>query len=98
MEVGSQRVSHAEVGEWNCSWLPSLHLMGSAFAVENVSWLTAAFAFAPLRLFVAADVGADLIAAENLLFGCCDSVFQNFSHFFGFLGGVLGIGLRMDLS
>ena len=55
--------------------------MGSAFAVEDMSWLTAAFAFAPLRLFVAADVGANLIAADNLLFGRWDWVFQNFSHF-----------------
>ena len=76
-----------------------LHLMGSAFAIENVSWLTGAFAFAPLRLFIAANVGAKLIAADNLLFGCWDWVFQNFSHFHSLgAGRIGGIADRLILT
>ena len=65
--------------------------MGSAFAIENdVSGFTDAFSFAALRLFAAADVGASLIAAGNLLFGRSDRFFLIFSHFQVSLGSVRG--------
>jgi len=52
------------------------HLMGSAFAIENdVSGFSDAFSFAPLWLFAAADIGASLVAAGNLLFGHMDRNF-----------------------
>jgi hypothetical protein len=46
--------------------------MGSAFAIEKVSRLSGAFAFASLGLFATADVGANLVAAGDLLFGSSD--------------------------
>ena len=46
-----------------------LHFMGSAFAIENVSRFSGTFTFTPLRLVATADVGANLVAADTLLFG-----------------------------
>jgi hypothetical protein len=60
--------------------------MGSAFATENVSQFLGAFSFTPLWLFATADVGANLIAADNLLFGRSDRFFLVFRHFQVFLG------------
>jgi hypothetical protein len=61
---------------------PSLHLMGFAFAIEDVSRFSAAFVFASMWLTAAADVGANLIATGNLLFGNnIDSCFLDFRHF-----------------
>ena len=54
--------------------------MGSAFATENVSRCLGAFCFTALWLFAAADVGANLIAADNLLFRHADRVFLIFGH------------------
>ena len=50
----------------------SLHLVISAFAVEDVSRLSGAFCLAPLRFFATADVGADHVAADSLLLGSGD--------------------------
>ena len=58
-----------------------LHLMRSAFAIEDVPRLASAFAFAPLRLFAAADIRASFVAAENLLLGRGDRLFSRFRHF-----------------
>jgi hypothetical protein len=57
--------------------------MGPAFAIENVARFSGAFAFTPAWLVAAAaDVGANLIAANNLLFfGRDDGFFQFFSHY-----------------
>jgi len=60
---------------------PSLHLMGSALAIEKVSWFSAAFALTLFWLFGTADVGASLVAADNLLFGGSDTVCVIFRHF-----------------
>ena len=46
-----------------------LHFMGSAFAIENVSRFSGTFTFTPLRLVATADVGANLVAVDTLLFG-----------------------------
>jgi hypothetical protein len=46
-----------------------LHFVRSAFAIEDVSWFSGTFAFAPLRLLAAANVGANPVATDNLLFG-----------------------------
>ena len=74
--------------------------MGSAFAIENVSWFSGAFAFAPLRLFGAANVGASLIATDNLLFGRNDGFFENVSHFQVSLGqfGVTGSSVNLSYA
>jgi hypothetical protein len=55
--------------------------MGSAFATENVSRFLGAFGLTPLWLFATADVGANLIAADDLLFGRSDRFFLIFRHF-----------------
>lgn len=68
-----------------------LHLMASALAIENVSRFSGAFAFATTWLIAAADVGANLVAADDLLFWRSDRFLLDFSHFHGSLGGV-GIG------
>jgi hypothetical protein len=66
--------------------------MGSAFAIENVPRFAGAFSFAPLRLFATADVGANLIAAGNLLFRRydrrSDRYFLLFRHFHVSVGSV----------
>jgi DNA-binding XRE family transcriptional regulator len=50
--------------------------MGPAFAIENVARFSGAFAFTPAWLVAAAaEVGANLIAADNLLFGRNDTFF-----------------------
>jgi hypothetical protein len=54
--------------------------MGSAFAVEDVPWFTGAFAFTPLWLLASADVGANPVATDNLLFGR-SRFFLSFRHF-----------------
>jgi hypothetical protein len=54
--------------------------MASALAIENVSRFSGAFAFAPMRLITAADVGANLSAANDLLLRSNNKVFHNFSH------------------
>jgi hypothetical protein len=43
------------------------HLMGFAFAIENVPRFSGASGFTPMRLFATTDVGANLVAAGNLL-------------------------------
>ena len=68
----------------------SLHLVGFAFAVENVSRFSDAFAFALLRLFATADVGAGHVAAGNFLFGRSDRFFLDLGHFQVSLGHVGG--------
>jgi hypothetical protein len=70
----------AGLGPWPLGGNPvdllcSLHFVGSALAVENVSGFLGAFALAPLRLFTAPDVSANLVAADNLLLGHCDDFF-----------------------
>jgi hypothetical protein len=57
-----------------------LHFMGSAFAIENVSRFSGTFTFTPLRLVATADVGANLVAADTLLFGRSDRFFLIFRH------------------
>ena len=58
----------------------SLHLVRSTLAIENMPRFAGAFALAPLRLFAAADIGANLVAPDNLLFGCNDGFFLIFRH------------------
>jgi hypothetical protein len=60
--------------------LYSLHLMGSAFTAENVTRFLGAFCFTSLWFFATADVGANLIAANNLLFRPSDGFFLIFGH------------------
>jgi hypothetical protein len=55
--------------------------MGSAFATENVSRFSGAFTFTCSWLFATAKVGANLIAADDLLFGRSDRFFLIFRHF-----------------
>ena len=55
--------------------------MGSAFATENVSQFSGAFTLTRSRLFATGDVGANLIAADDLLFGRSDRFFVIFRHF-----------------
>jgi hypothetical protein len=61
--------------------LASLHLVGPAFAVEDVSRFSDASVLAPLRIFAAADIGANLLAANDLLFGRSDGLFLLVRHF-----------------
>ena len=63
----------------------SLHLVGPAFAIEDVSRLPAAFALAP---GIPADEFANLVAADNLLLGRNSRVFHNFSHLEVSLGAI----------
>jgi hypothetical protein len=60
--------------------------MGSAFATENVSRFLGAFCFTPSWLAATADVGANLIAADDLLLGRSDQFLLIFCHFQVFLG------------
>ena len=55
--------SHAERGNEKLPPLFLLHFVSSALAIENVSRFANALAFTSLRLFAAADVGANLVAA-----------------------------------
>lgn len=66
--------------------------MGATFAIEDMSWLACTFAFAALRLFAAADVGANLVTADNLYFFRFDDnrFFLFFRHFQDSLGQVRG--------
>jgi hypothetical protein len=57
----------------------SLHFMVSAFAVEIMSRLSGAFRFTSLGFFAATDVRANLVAADNLLFGR-NNFFLSISH------------------
>jgi hypothetical protein len=56
----------------------SLHLMRFAFAIEDVSRFSAAFIFAPC---ISAAVGANLVAADNLLLERSDKLFLSLCHF-----------------
>jgi len=84
------RTAHAwgvEIAEWVARiFLSSLHLVGSAFATEDVSQFSGAFTFTLSWLFATADVGASLIAADNLFFGRSDRFFLIFRHVQVFLG------------
>jgi hypothetical protein len=62
--------------------------MGSAFAIEKVPRFSGAFTLTPLWLFATADVGADLIAAGNPLFGSSERFCLSFGHFHVSLGSV----------
>jgi hypothetical protein len=64
--------------------------MRSAFAVEEMPWLSGASVLAPVRLFAGTDVGANLVAAGNLLFGSSDRFFLIFRHFHGSLSSARG--------
>jgi hypothetical protein len=55
--------------------------VGSAFAADDMPWFFGASAFAPLRLFATADVSANLVATDNLLFGRSDKLLLIFSHY-----------------
>jgi hypothetical protein len=66
----------------------SLHLMSSAFATENVSRFLGALSFTLSWLFATADVGASLIAADDLLLGRSVRFFLIFRHFQVSLGSV----------
>jgi hypothetical protein len=57
-----------------------LHFVGAAFAIENVSRFSGTFTFTPLRLVATADVGANLVAADTLLFWRSDRFFLIFRH------------------
>jgi hypothetical protein len=70
--------------------LSSLHVMGLAFAVENVPRFSGASALAPLRFSTTADVRANLVAADDLFFGSSDRFFLSFRHFRGSLSSVRG--------
>jgi hypothetical protein len=54
--------------------------MSSAFAIENMSRFSGAFSFTSHRLFATTDEGANLIAADSLLFGR-NKFFLSISHF-----------------
>jgi hypothetical protein len=73
--------------------------VNSALAVEDVSRFSGAFAFAPLWLFATADVSADFIAADDLLFRRNDNFFLIFRHFQVSLGSLQDdTGSNIDLS
>ena len=55
--------------------------MGFAFAIENVPRFSGASGFTPMRLFATTDVGANLVAAGNLLLRRNNRLFLSFSHF-----------------
>ena len=55
--------------------------MASAFTVEDVADFAGAFSFTLVRLLAAADVGANLVAADNLLPGHGDRLLLIFCHF-----------------
>jgi hypothetical protein len=59
----------------------SLHFVGFAFAIENVSRFFDAFVLTPLRVIATADVGANLVTASNSLSGCSHWRFLIFSHY-----------------
>jgi hypothetical protein len=64
--------------------------MSPAFAVEKVPRFSGASALAPLRIFAAAEVGANLVATDNLLFGSGNRFFLIFRHFHVPLSSVRG--------
>jgi hypothetical protein len=70
-------------------WLPLLHFVRSALAIENVSRFSGAFALALSWLFAAAYVRAGLFAPNDFLFWCSDRLFLIFIHvlFPWFVGG-----------
>jgi hypothetical protein len=70
---------------------PLLHLVSPALAVENMSYLSGAFALAPLRLFATANVGTCLFATNNLLLDLGDGFFFIFRH-----RGSLGVSNRIE--
>jgi hypothetical protein len=55
--------------------------MASAFAIEDVARFSGAFAFAPVRVDATPGVGADLVAADDLLLGRNNTFFLSFCHF-----------------
>jgi len=54
--------------------------MGSAFAIEEVTRLAAAFALALMRLAAAVNVGAGFVAADDFLLGRSRWRFRFFGH------------------
>jgi hypothetical protein len=54
--------------------------MGSALAIEKVSWFTVAFVLARSWLSAAAEVGANLIAAGDLFLGNTNSFWLSLRH------------------
>jgi hypothetical protein len=55
--------------------------MGFAFAIEKVARFSGAFIFTPFWLAATADVGANLIAADNPFLGSSDRFCWSFRHF-----------------
>jgi hypothetical protein len=55
--------------------------MASAFAIEDVARFSGAFAFAPVRVDATPGVGADLVAADDLLLERNDTFLLSFCHF-----------------
>lgn len=73
-----------------------LHFVGSAFAIEDVPRFSAAFAFAPLWFLAAAYVGADPVAADNLLFGRSHGFFLLVRHFQSLDSGLVNTGIDAE--
>jgi hypothetical protein len=61
--------------------------MVSAFAIENMPRFSGAFPFTPLSVDATCDVGANLIATDNFLFGR-SKFFLTISHYRGPLHSV----------
>jgi hypothetical protein len=55
--------------------------MASAFAIEDVARFAGAFALARARVDATAGVGADLVAADDLLLGRNETFVLSFCHF-----------------
>jgi hypothetical protein len=60
--------------------------MASAFAIEDVARFSGAFIFAPVWVVATPGVGADFVAADDLLLGRNDTFFLSFCHFHLSLG------------
>jgi hypothetical protein len=64
--------------------------MGLALTIEKMSGHSGAFALALFWLFATTDIGAILVAADNLLFESSDWFCLTFCHFQVSLGSVQG--------
>ena len=76
-------IVHLSLGKTNrigLPLIPSLHFVDSALAIENMTRLSDAFVFAPLGFVAAADIHANLIATESLLFEHLDRLFRRLGH------------------
>jgi hypothetical protein len=73
----------------------SLHLVGSAFAIEKMSRFSGAFSFTSHWFFATTDERANLIATDSLLFGR-NNFFLSISHFQTPLKIIFAVNIQIE--